>query len=153
MFTSLDAVTRRTILEAPTREIVLMLEHNVLAKFRLTPEMQQRERRKLIALGESQKEPSKERYQHPLARNEPARGRRVTISTVTHHNRHIHQDRPKSRPCGSSLLPLPCATFLGLSVQRYRNKISGGGSRRRRGHSGANDKRFTRENGIVEELY
>lgn len=39
------------------REIILMLEQNVLAKFKLTPEMQQRERRKVIELGESQKEP------------------------------------------------------------------------------------------------
>lgn len=42
---------------------------------------------------------------------------------------------------------------LGHVVQRYRNKISAGGGRRGRGHSGANDKRFPRENGIVEELY
>lgn len=33
------------------RDIVLMLEQNILAKFKLTPEMQQREERKLVELG------------------------------------------------------------------------------------------------------
>lgn len=51
VFASLHAVTRATILEAPVRDIVLMLEQNILAKFKLTPEMQQREERKLVELG------------------------------------------------------------------------------------------------------
>ena len=50
-FTSLHEGTRRTILETAVREIVLLLEQNILAKFKLTPEMQQREERKLVELG------------------------------------------------------------------------------------------------------
>lgn len=34
------------------REIVLLLEHNLLAKFKLTPAMQQRKQKELLALGE-----------------------------------------------------------------------------------------------------
>ena len=51
-FTSLDEGTRSTILEEPVGEIVLMLEQNLLSKFKLTPAMQQREQRKLVDIGE-----------------------------------------------------------------------------------------------------
>lgn len=50
-FTSLNEVTRSTILEAPVEEIIMMLEQNILAKFKLTPKMKQREERKLVELG------------------------------------------------------------------------------------------------------
>lgn len=51
-FTSLSEVTRSAILEAAVGEIVLMLEQNILAKFKATPEMKKREQRKLVEIGE-----------------------------------------------------------------------------------------------------
>lgn len=39
------------MLDEPVGEIVLMLEQNVLAKFKLSPAMQQREQRKLVEKG------------------------------------------------------------------------------------------------------
>eukprot|EP00904_Undaria_pinnatifida_P000027 jgi/Undpi1/10024/HiC_scaffold_28.g12478.m1 len=49
-FTNLHEIKRSTILEEAMREIVLLLEHNLLAKFKLTPAMQQRKQKELLAL-------------------------------------------------------------------------------------------------------
>lgn len=50
-FTRLDEVERSTILEEPVGEIVLLLEQNILAKFKLTTAMRQREQRKRVEMG------------------------------------------------------------------------------------------------------
>lgn len=56
MFTALDEDTRHTVLEAAVNEIVLMLEHNIGVKFKLTPAMQHLEHRKYVGLGGYQSE-------------------------------------------------------------------------------------------------
>ena len=51
-FAGLNAVARNTILDDSVREIVMMLEDNVLAKFKLSPGLQRLEQRELMEIGE-----------------------------------------------------------------------------------------------------
>ena len=51
-FTGLHDVARNTILDDSVREIVMMLEHNVLAKFKLSPGLKRLEQRELMEIGE-----------------------------------------------------------------------------------------------------
>lgn len=79
MFTCLDEVTRSIILEEPVGEIVLMLEQNILSKFKLTPAMQQRERRKLVEIGGLKTE----RSQNSATRNHtPTGGWQIFSTTI-----------------------------------------------------------------------